>query len=897
MSSNNQFPYWTFHHNGGLDIRYLEGDRTCTNDDKIKTKTEWLLLNHQFLIGEVREVKKLMKNALVSPGSATRSMESKPETVTHENSDPRTSGNSRLRNSNESTKADQSVYLRETQSHEHASDASLIERPFVSSLEYLSKAFSLSPFERSVLALCAGRELDSEVGTLCTAIFNGSNYEGKKESNNSFCNNNYDRNYSNNNSRSDYHDSNLHFSSYPNFALASLVFPEAHWSAISPTSPLRYYELVNLHQYPESSLVNYPLHINERILHFLIGVFYLDEKVRVISRPILESEISIKKFPFYPDSHKKIAHDLSSTLSDFPGNRRTSKGNSLSLHKSMPSNTPSVLRQMRQHEQLSYDSKKVLDLPVIVLNGKDNVGTLNICEIAFLNAQITPVNIPTNFLPSKAEDQDNLRRTLRREALLMSLGYHFLLTEDSSTDESVRNLLDLIDSEILSSCPIVVSNSLHAHRLQLMHRSKLSFEVKRPTKQEQTQLWSQFLDIGDTGSSGSGPTSTPDKDPQYLAPNHSIMVKMLIEKITNYFDLNVSEITLAAEQVKSQYEDKIITTAKDSISGKEAKTFTKNDVVPDQNKKMLNSNVMGLSSTSSTTYVGSKMEGMLWNFLKSQTRQRFTSPAAKSVSLSSINFDDLILPKREKELLENILIHMRYKTKVYDDWGFGNKKKNGLNTTALFSGASGTGKTMAAEILAGSLDLDLYEVDLSETVSKYVGETEKNLSRIFDAAEGGGCVLFFDEADSLFGKRTDVKDSHDRYANIGVAYLLKKIESSHAALTILATNMKEVIDRAFMRRIKFVVNFPLPDQESRKKIWKSVFPSTSPTRDIDFSFLSKLNITGAQIRNIAENAAFMAANENTSIRMIQIKSAAQMEYLKTGRILTGSNDENRWTQS
>jgi len=870
LSSNRYFPHWTFQDKKDLDTHWKQSS-TWIND---RNRDDWLLLNHQFLIREVKKIKMLMKKSLVKLMSDPRQTEVQAGMRAHSKSSNH--AGSGLRKSYKTAEEDQSVYVRERPPK--TGDKSSSQRLFVPSLEYLAEAFDLTPFERSVLVLCAGRELDSEVGTLCGAIY-GKGNEGLDIINSS--NNNYD--YSNNSSNTN--DSNNHsynrdsfisinssdhLSSYPNFALASIIFPDAHWSAISPSSPLRYYELINLHQYPELSLVNYPLHINERILHFLLGIFYLDEKVGAISRSII-SGISIKKSPLYLDSHKRVAYDVSSILNRFSKKMRMRRNSLLFREPVLSSN--SVLPQMHQRGQTLDKSDKEVDLPVIELFGKDNVGKHIICENALLGAQITPVSIPCGLIPSKAEDLENLRRTLLREALLMSLGYHFQLTED--TKESTRYLLDLVDNEILSRCPIVVSNGLSGHKLQLVNRSKLSFDVKRPTRQEQHQLWRQFLNFGSAECSG------------------SMMLEDLIRKICNYFDLSVSEIKVAAEQVRFQQARIINTTSSnDDIGRKGAKTNTKSK----------SKNVLGLSPSPSSpspsllaTDVRSKTEEVLWDFLKSQIRQKFTSPAASSVSVSSqIKFDDLILPRKEKELLENILIHVRHKTKVYDDWGLGKKKKYGLNTIALFSGASGTGKTMAAEIIAGRLDLDLYEVDLSETVSKYVGETEKNLSRIFEAAEGGGCVLFFDEADSLFGKRTDVKDSHDRYGNIGVAYLLKRIESSQAVLTILATNMKEVIDKAFMRRIKFIVNFPLPDQDSRRQIWKSVFPPTSPTRDIDFPFLSRMNITGAQIKNIAENAAFLAANENTSIGMNQIKRAAQMEFVKVGRTLPSSSDEDRW---
>jgi ATP-dependent 26S proteasome regulatory subunit len=185
-------------------------------------------------------------------------------------------------------------------------------------------------------------------------------------------------------------------------------------------------------------------------------------------------------------------------------------------------------------------------------------------------------------------------------------------------------------------------------------------------------------------------------------------------------------------------------------------------------------------------------------------------------------WDDIVLPEEEFRLLQQIVDQ-----KVYEQWGFARKMHRGLGISALFVGASGTGKTMAAEVLANALRLNLYRIDLSAVVSKYIGETEKNLRRLFDAAESGGTMLFFDEADALFGKRSEVKESHDRFANIEINYLLQRMES-YKGLAILATNMKSALDHAFMRRLRFIINFPFPGVTERKQMWQKVFPQDTP---------------------------------------------------------------------
>ncbi len=222
---------------------------------------------------------------------------------------------------------------------------------------------------------------------------------------------------------------------------------------------------------------------------------------------------------------------------------------------------------------------------------------------------------------------------------------------------------------------------------------------------------------------------------------------------------------------------------------------------------------------------------------------------------------------------------------MYRQWGFAARYSRGLGISALFAGASGTGKTMAAEVLAGELELDLYRIDLSAVVSKYIGETEKNLRRVFDAAEAGGAILLFDEADALFGKRSEVKDSHDRYANIEISYLLQRMEA-YRGLAILTTNMKSALDSAFLRRIRFIVDFPFPDARMREKIWEGVFPTETPLGSVNFKQLARLNIAGGNIRNIAMNAAFLAASENEPVQMSHLLMAARTEYAKIEKPLT-----------
>ncbi len=281
----------------------------------------------------------------------------------------------------------------------------------------------------------------------------------------------------------------------------------------------------------------------------------------------------------------------------------------------------------------------------------------------------------------------------------------------------------------------------------------------------------------------------------------------------------------------------------------------------------------------------------LWEASRVQSRRRFDSEYGAETLAQRIEtfatWDDIVLPDAQMKVLRDIAAHVRQRHRVYDEWGWREKSARGLGITALFAGASGTGKTMAGEVLANELQLDLYRIDLSAVVSKYIGETEKNLRRVFDAAEAGGAILLFDEADALFGKRSEVKDSHDRYANIEISYLLQRMEQ-YRGLAILTTNLQEHLDRAFVRRLRFIAQFPFPDAAQRAEIWRKIFPRRTPTEMLDAQCLARLNIAGGNIRNIALHASFLAADEQQRVTMSHLLRAAQSEYAKMNKTMTES---------
>jgi SpoVK/Ycf46/Vps4 family AAA+-type ATPase len=247
-------------------------------------------------------------------------------------------------------------------------------------------------------------------------------------------------------------------------------------------------------------------------------------------------------------------------------------------------------------------------------------------------------------------------------------------------------------------------------------------------------------------------------------------------------------------------------------------------------------------------------------------------------------WDDIVLPPDQLSQLKEICDQAAYRHIVYGEWGFDRKLSLGKGINTLFSGPPGTGKTMAAEVIANELGLDLYKIDLSQVVSKYIGETEKNLDRIFREAQASYSILFFDEADALFGKRSEVKDAHDRYANIEVGYLLQKMEE-YDGIAILATNLREHMDQAFVRRLQVIVEFPFPGIDDRRRIWEVMFPAEAPlASDVDFNFLAReVRLAGGNIKNIALSAAFYAAADGRVIRAQHLMQATRREFQKMGR--------------
>ncbi|NRR29670.1 ATP-binding protein [Oxalobacteraceae bacterium] len=286
---------------------------------------------------------------------------------------------------------------------------------------------------------------------------------------------------------------------------------------------------------------------------------------------------------------------------------------------------------------------------------------------------------------------------------------------------------------------------------------------------------------------------------------------------------------------------------------------------------------------------GKEQGGALWQACRLEARRGLETLAARVESRAS--WDDLVLPDAAMDTLRTIAAQVRQRTRVYREWGFAERGERGLGISVMFAGGSGTGKTMAAEVLANELGVDLYRIDLSVVQSKWIGEAQKMMARCFDAGDASGAILLFDEADALFGKRSEVKDSHDRYANLEVSYLLQRLET-YRGLAILTTNLKQSIDSAFQRRLRFVVQFPFPDADARAALWQRAFPQATPTDALDVGKLARLSLTGGHIRNVALNAAFLAADAGAAVSMRHLRQAVQAEFSKLDQGLPGAEVED-----
>ncbi|MBD2692095.1 ATP-binding protein [Anabaena catenula] len=598
-----------------------------------------------------------------------------------------------------------------------------------SALEELCSIFGLSDFEHDLLLLCAGVELDASFAVLCGAAC------GDAEK------------------------------SYPTFGLAITVLENLHWSAFSPSGMLRKWRLIEVGS--GSGLMNSPLRIDERILHYLMGVQHLDSRLLGMVEPV---EIMEELVPSHQQLVEKIVAAWTVEITD------------------------------------------LLKLPVLQLCGTEVASKRPIAALACEYLGQNLYTIAAHSIPTTPIELNQFKLLWEREVALSNsvllIDCDDLETADTAREAAIAHLCEWLRS------PVMITTS---DRKRARLRAMLAFDIERPTSNEQYQVWQAAL--------GTNTSSLNDQ----------------VDTLVSQFNLSAPIIQAACSQVRSEWQQ-----AQES-----------------QNNVDFNL--------------------LLWDTCRAQARPKLDDLAERIES--NANWDDLVLPEPQMKVLKEIASHVQQRTKVYQRWGFGNKSGRGLGISSLLAGVSGTGKTTAAEVLARELRLDIYRIDLSAVVSKYIGETEKNLRRVFDAAELGGVVLLFDEADALFGKRTEVKDSHDRHANVEVSYLLQRMET-YRGLSVLTTNLKDSLDQAFLRRIRFVVQFPFPDAATRAEIWRRVFPKDTPTEGLDFQRLAQLNVAGGNIRNIALNTAFLAADAGEVVTMKYVLQATMSEYIKLERALT-----------
>jgi AAA+ superfamily predicted ATPase len=596
--------------------------------------------------------------------------------------------------------------------------AGLIQPP--PAIEQLCRSFGLSRFEKEVLLLCAGVELDASFARLISAQ-NGAP------------------------------------TSQPTFSLALAALNEPHWSALSPAGPLRRWRLVEV---GGESLTQSRIRIDERVLHYLTGVAYLDERLN----GLLEGLAAPAELA---QSHRVQAEAMA----------RLWSGHNEAL------------------------------LPIVQLCGNEVHCKREIAAAACAGVGLHLYAVAVSALPSHPAELDAFLRLWQREAILSGSGL-LIETGDAEHSEAGRETaLNRLLQEIRGV--LILSGRTRRGNSQ---RSMITVDVEKPTTLEQRLMWRRHLGAAATRLNGS------------------------LEHLGAQFNFDAGAIRAACAG---------------ALHGAE----------------------------------NSNLRASLWDACRAQARPQLNGLAQRIEPRA--RWADLVLPEAQKQALKEIAVHVRQRSRVYDDWGFAAASSRGLGISALFAGPSGTGKTMAGEVLANELNLDLFRIDLSQVVNKYIGETEKNLRRVFDAAEDGGAILLFDEADALFGKRSEVKDSHDRYANIEVSYLLQRMEA-YRGLAILTTNLKSALDTAFLRRLRFVVQFPFPDAAQRVEIWRRVFPAQAPTDSLDFLQLARLPVAGGNIRNMALNAAFVAAEAGEPVRMYHLLLAAKHECQKLERPISES---------
>jgi hypothetical protein len=656
-------------------------------------------------------------------------------------------------------------------------------------IDRLCELFGLSAFEREVLLLCAALEMDSELAGLCGSA------QGHPQR------------------------------TYATFGLAMAALADPHWSALTPSRPLRRFRLVEFEA--GHGLTSAALRIDERILHYLAGVNLLD--------PRLQSMVRLSPFPEW------IAED----------------------HKTVAAQAVQLL------ESYSPDGS------ILHLCGDDAQGQEDAAALAAHEAGRHLLTVRAEGLPALGPDLDQLIPLWEREAMLLP-GVLLIQCAPGGFTASARHLVERLPGPLI----------LASREPVRLDRTFLRLDVDKPAPAEQKRLWEKAL--GTAGISFNGAVDALSE--QFRLSAKTIYSTAALARNDAALPPDVRKGSQAAKESDG-------TPAALPPHLRKGSAFPNNGLdinlfglgrLPESHRLSARqaaqpSTTRGAAFSHPLTDGDTEQANHLWNICRSLARPRLEDLAQRIVPCAG--WEDLVLPELQVQTLRQLASQVRHRMKVYETWGFSSKGRRGLGVSALFAGESGTGKTMAAEVLARELALDLYRIDLSAVVSKYIGETEKNLKQVFDAAEEGGVLLLFDEADALFGKRSEVKDSHDRYANIEVSYLLQRMEA-YQGLAILTTNLKSALDKAFQRRLRFTVSFPFPDVGQREAIWRRIFPLKTPTQGLDYKKLAQLNLAGGSIRNIAMNAAFLAAESRAPVQMLHVLQAAKLEAQKIERPLS-----------
>jgi len=628
-------------------------------------------------------------------------------------------------------------------------------------LDTLVNLFGLSGFERRILLLCAGIELDARIGQLVAGLQGGS------------------------------------LRMLPTFSLALTVFADAHWSALSPHAPLRFWKLVEPVESSANQLITtQPLKIDENILFYLTGVHYQDARLGDLVYPASPET-------WLAPSQRQSAETMLQAFS-----RRV--------------------------------NGMAAPLPAMQLQGDAQADKMAVASYTCERSGLHLYTLSAMSVPHSNAAISEWTRIWNRQAALHGCALYLDSSGAENGDRARTSELSHFIENIQGWIFIGADQWS-----PLLKRPKLSLAISKPGYGEQVMLWKAGLGLeASATAAGNGASSEMEKE---------------LEKLVSQFNLSACVIRSVCRELREAQ----------GTAGTQEMAATQG--MP-QEQEMTDSRA-GRDVPESPAVLMKRV----WKACCVATRPQVDDLIQRIEPVAG--WEDIVLPQEQLEILKELAAQVKQRSRVYGEWGFAAVSSRGLGISALFTGDSGTGKTMASEVLANELQLDLYRVDLSQVVNKYIGETEKNLKRIFDAAEDGGAILLFDEADALFGKRSEVKDSHDRYGNIEVSYLLQRMEA-YRGLAILTTNLKSALDKAFYRRIRFIVQFPFPDAQLRASIWKKVFPAGTPTRGLDAGKLSRLNIPGGNIRNIALNAAFIAAHEGGAVEMSHISRAVRGEYNK-----------------